>query len=583
MSLLFNNNQNLPQFILAEAQDVADNIGFAGWGEPEAIDRYFQDCQRRSVNLVGWRLSICGDFLYHSEIEHCPLTPGSFHQRYCSDITKKHDFLRLGAESARKYGISFFAYLAMFDEGWFPRFKFLGRTVEQYYQSEGFKFLTYDDNYALKPGLQSLDNWLDDPGQDEKDRYKMMIPAVEQGQDIPRDRPWAYCSRFIRKYPEFASETHSGFKMGRHLSYAYQQVREYRLSLLKEIAACGCDGFILDYTRWSEGHDVPLHDKNGVCVTGYDEPSKKLFKEKHGRSADSVDNADPQWIKCRAEASHTRFLSELREALPDNAIIANVGLNDPLKAGFVDVPDWTAKSLVDAVFVYQCQRDYYDPCTIATSDYPTLRERHQKSSLIQWTDEWLKKVDEKVPLLFNPWTRVYDEKDPSPGKCRNISERELYEQVRTQKQMGTKGVFLYQNYFSFYYHPLKLIAQDKPFEPRQYEFDDTRIKLKLYRKDDACVAVIDFAEPDEFLPNEQLFLPNEGAVTIIVDGTTVLHLSAKDATLEMGVRSIQARFDGSYLLGSSHRVVLQASSFDHCLTKIWQIDSRDIISGKALG
>ncbi|MBT3379303.1 MAG: hypothetical protein HN742_43115 [Lentisphaerae bacterium] len=556
-------------FTIGDVHDVADNVLANGWRGPAQVNRYFADCVARGVDVVGWRLSGVGDFLHHSQIENSPFDncrwggkPDSAGHR----AMRKHDFLKLGAVSAQQHGIAFLPHLTMCDEGWFPRFKGLAPNVEAYYRSEGLEFLIQDDDYIKKPGLNSLSKWLENPETEILAKYARHIPAVEQSQRLPPEHPWSCLTRFAREHPEYAAATKGGFRMGRMLSYAYPAVRRYKMQLFREAAAHGCDGFILDYHRWSDDHDVPITDANGVAVTGYEQPAVDLFREKYGKDAYGVANNDPDWIRCRAEIGPTRFIEELRQEFPNKLLVAMVPLNDPLRtAAFADVEDWAARNLIDAVLVYCSQSwNYYDPL-LFTSDYPEAVQRHGRSSPIQWTHDWLSRIGGQLPVHFYVNTRCHDETDPGAGKCRDLTERELYEQVRQQKEMGTSGAFFYQNYNAWCYRPVSQVAENSPFSAPTVAWDTSGIRLELSPADHGQLRLsVTFADDDTFLPDERILLPS--TVTVIIDGSTVLHRH-RGAPMARVEEVVSSTLPGT----SPHRVILVAEASGHSLETAWEI------------
>ena len=188
---IFKAGEGSGRFVLTDVHDIADNVLVAGWLGPDAIDRYFRDCKDRGIEIVGWRLSGVGDFLHHSKIENSSLDRMPWTEALGSKKTgmmKKHDFLELGAKYSKKHGILFFPFVTMCDEGWFPRFKFLSSNVEKYYKSEGFDFIVQDDDYILKPGIQSLDRWIADPDETSRKGFLWPVARVSFQIQVPEFR-----------------------------------------------------------------------------------------------------------------------------------------------------------------------------------------------------------------------------------------------------------------------------------------------------------------------------------------------------------------------------------------------------------
>ena len=125
------------------------------------------------------------------------------------------------------------------------------------------------------------------------------------------------------------------------LSYAYPQVRAYRLAVIKEGLGYGPDGLHLDFLRHPPfvGHDKPLTD---------------AFKEKYG--ADPFENPeDARWLSMQAEVM-TGFVRDVRQLV--NEASREHGRKMVLTASFdrrgyrlqaLDVARWAKEGLVDQI------------------------------------------------------------------------------------------------------------------------------------------------------------------------------------------------------------------------------------------
>lgn len=83
------------------------------------------------------------------------------------------------------------------------------------------------------------------------------------------------------------------------LSYAFPEVRAFKLEILREVAERDIDGINLDFLRHPN-------------FFGYEEPMAQAFKEKYGVDAATVDAVDPRWEPLRAEQM-TLFVREGRK------------------------------------------------------------------------------------------------------------------------------------------------------------------------------------------------------------------------------------------------------------------------------
>jgi hypothetical protein len=63
------------------------------------------------------------------------------------------------------------------------------------------------------------------------------------------DRVWGLQSRFTRRHPQFRWCKRSTFPYNSQLSFAFPEVREYKLNLLREILKYDFDGVFFDWIR----------------------------------------------------------------------------------------------------------------------------------------------------------------------------------------------------------------------------------------------------------------------------------------------------------------------------------------------
>jgi len=195
---------------------------------------------------ICWRVSNRGTFDYPSKIERFGMySENGKSLSLVNDRIKSFDPLDVACQGARDAGIKLYAHVTMFDEGccW---------------------------------------------------------------------SPWLY-TFFAQKHPEFVMVDRDGRKCpwsdreyASALCYTYPEVREYRLSLLKEILAYDIDGILLDFYRWRESYDP-----YGGIHYGYDKPVVERFRQKHGEDPFQLPYNDPRWLaeKC---LDMTVFLREFR-------------------------------------------------------------------------------------------------------------------------------------------------------------------------------------------------------------------------------------------------------------------------------
>jgi hypothetical protein len=109
-------------------------------------------------------------------------------------------------------------------------------------------------------------------------------------------------STFWWKHPEFLIVDAKG-KPGYHHSYAFPEVREFKLGILREVAEQDIDGINLDFQR----HPT---------FFGFEKPMSDAFKAKYGIEANTVPQDDPRWFPLRFEMMN-RFVRDVRQLLDE--------------------------------------------------------------------------------------------------------------------------------------------------------------------------------------------------------------------------------------------------------------------------
>jgi hypothetical protein len=124
-----------------------------------------------------------------------------------------------------------------------------------------------------------------------------------------------------------------------NLSYAYPEVRAFRLSIIREAAGYGVDGIHLNFLR-----HPPFF--------GYDPPLVAAFRKKYGAEPEK---GDERWYRLRADIM-TGFVRQIRKALDE--IGAQTGRRLSLSASMeyrnyvhqgLDVERWVQEGLVDLI------------------------------------------------------------------------------------------------------------------------------------------------------------------------------------------------------------------------------------------
>ncbi|MAE62758.1 MAG: hypothetical protein CMJ18_00680 [Phycisphaeraceae bacterium] len=163
---------------------------------------------------------------------------------------------------------------------------------------------------------------------------------------VLRPIQWA---RYYWSHPQWAKRDPQG-RPGSNLSIAFEQVRAYWLSLLREALDRGCDGVHL------------LFDRCWPFVL-YEQPSIDLFQQRHGEDPRKLSPDDERWIMHQCEVG-TTFVREIGDLVREKrgrelAIHFRAGEYgtwervEPRRFG-CDVETWIGEGLVDILMPTPC-------------------------------------------------------------------------------------------------------------------------------------------------------------------------------------------------------------------------------------
>lgn len=185
------------------------------------------------------------------------------------------------------------------------------------------------------------------------------------------DHGWGLQTEFSKKHPEFHWRKRDGTFYRSQLSFAYPEVRKYKLALLKELLRYDIDGFFFDWIRTGDVRDNPQTDSDGVANSGYEDFLVKQFKNRFEIDPREIPNADDRWVKMRAEPQ-TDFMRAARRLIRstnrDLPMAAMVGhpwhyrgeqnkIDGNLRGLLLDVKTWANEDLVDSVVAAGYYRD----------------------------------------------------------------------------------------------------------------------------------------------------------------------------------------------------------------------------------
>jgi uncharacterized lipoprotein YddW (UPF0748 family) len=174
-----------------------------------------------------------------------------------------------------------------------------------------------EDNYHKEHGTQWV---LDKIAKYDWGEFDAFQEAVAYGHQIglevhawlslnEDDHGWGLTSRFTREHPESRWVRRDGRRYRSQQSFAFPEVRAYKLALVREILAYHPDGIFFDWIRTGDVRDNPQTDPDGVANYGYEAPNVERFKAKYDMDPHEVPNNDERWVRLRAEPQ-TEFMRE---------------------------------------------------------------------------------------------------------------------------------------------------------------------------------------------------------------------------------------------------------------------------------
>jgi len=157
---------------------------------------------------------------------------------------------------------------------------------------------------------------------------------------------------YFQRHPEFYGEDRVGNRTPR-ISYSYPEVREFVVSLLREIAERPIDGVCLLYNR-----RPPLVEYEPPLVDG--------FTREFGCDPRTLPEDDPDWLAYRA-ATLTQFMRDVRAAMDEasrgrqrrlavSAIVAASEAENLMQG--IDVAAWVREDLVDTLIPYSARTNF---------------------------------------------------------------------------------------------------------------------------------------------------------------------------------------------------------------------------------
>jgi len=219
------------------------------------------------------------------------------------------------------------------------------------------------------------------------------------------DHGFGWVSRFAKEHPQYVWVRRDGTKYRSQMSFAYPEVREYKLKVLEELLEYDIDGVFFDWVRTGDVRDNPQNDPEGTADFGYEEINIKGFMEKYGVDPREIPNNDERWVRYRTLGT-TEFMREahklIRAKKPDITISVMIQhpwayrghlnkINGSLYGLCLDVETWANEKLIDAAVV----AGYYMDGGTAPLGYQYLKDLTHGQ-----TDVWLYRWMPNSPAEF---------------------------------------------------------------------------------------------------------------------------------------------------------------------------------------
>jgi uncharacterized lipoprotein YddW (UPF0748 family) len=176
------------------------------------------------------------------------------------------------------------------------------------------------------------------------------------------DHAWGLISRFSREHPQYRWVKRSGMPYISQMSFAYEEVRRYKLELLKEILAYDVDGVFFDWMRTGDIRNDPQVTTDGTADFGYEKPLAEAFEKQYGLKPTEIPNDDDRWVRLRAEPQ-SQFMHQAHDLIKGKSrslVISFMGhhpwsyrgspttrINGNLNGLLLDVRRWAQNGWID--------------------------------------------------------------------------------------------------------------------------------------------------------------------------------------------------------------------------------------------
>src|SRR5207244_13173948 len=119
-------------------------------------------------------------------------------------------------------------------------------------------------------------------------------------------------SDLTSNYPQCRCIKRNGTPYHSQMSFAFPEVRQYKLAIIQELLGYQIDGLFIDWIRTGDIRDNPQNDAKGIADYGYEQPNIDELRGRFGVSPQDIPADDPRWVGIRCEPQ-TKFMLEMRK------------------------------------------------------------------------------------------------------------------------------------------------------------------------------------------------------------------------------------------------------------------------------
>lgn len=222
--------------------------------------------------------------------------------------------------------------------------------VGQFYPNAGLKFGGRWKDWARNMGIWKKNGWdslklARDHARKRKWEFQVYIRMQAFRAPFPFDAQEN--STFFNEHPQYHCRDKTGQSVNR-LSYAYPEVQDYMVRLIKEIVDYDPDGVCLCFVR-----GLPLVLYEPIMVEG--------FKKQYGLDPRTLDQLDSRWIDYQC-AVVTSFVRQAKKAMKPGQRLSVIVPGNELdcRRWGLDVAAWVKEGLIDDLMPAGQRFDAYD-------------------------------------------------------------------------------------------------------------------------------------------------------------------------------------------------------------------------------